>query len=216
MSDGADSQSKKPDGTAQSLEERRLEFEMRSRARELALRRRELVLRQAEFRRGKWSSPVVVSLLAAAVALVGNMVVAFLNDRASLESSLIVEAVKADTGNWDPSHACDRLTFLAGAHLLRHADEIIINCRVVSGAFGTAGQAANATARSTGKITSWDASIQQGLVEDKDGVHRISAANCSVELLQYLRGKVITPTAPVNVQFDLALGNEAVNVDLAK
>ncbi len=67
----------------------------------------------------------------------------------------------------------------------------------------------------TGSITLWDDATGQGLVtEDGDGVHVVSASDCSSRLVSSLRGRAIPPGNPVAVTFDLDLMNHAVNVDL--
>lgn len=69
----------------------------------------------------------------------------------------------------------------------------------------------------TGAITQWNDATGQGLVtEDGDGVHVVSASDCSSTLLNALRGKAIPPGDPVRVTFDLDVTNHAINVDLAE
>lgn len=68
-----------------------------------------------------------------------------------------------------------------------------------------------------GSITQWDDATGEGLItEDGDGVHVVSASDCSSRLVNALRGRAIPPGEPVAVTFDLDLTNHAINVDLAE
>lgn len=88
-----------------SLEERKLIDQQRTTERELALKEREAAIRETDSQRTRWLNPMVIGLLVAALGLFGNLVVAFVNDRASLRSSLIVEAMKAP----DLQGECEKL-----------------------------------------------------------------------------------------------------------
>ena len=69
----------------------------------------------------------------------------------------------------------------------------------------------------TGSITQWNDATGEGLItEDGDGVHVVSASDCSSRLVNALRGRAIPPGEPVAVTFDLDLTNHAINVDLAQ
>src|SRR4051794_25368189 len=91
---------------------------------ERAFRERELALRERDHARGRWTTPVVVAILAAAVAATGNAVVAYTNHRAETwleaqkaEQARILEVVK--TG--DPDKAAVNLQFLLRAGLIEDA-----------------------------------------------------------------------------------------------
>jgi hypothetical protein len=65
----------------------------------------------------------------------------------------------------------------------------------------------------TGAITAWNDAIGQGLVtEDGNGVHAVQAQNCSAGLLAKLAGRDIPPGSQ-RVTFDVAVDNQAINVD---
>lgn len=107
-----------------SLEERRLEWEMRSRSRELDLKER----------KASRVSPTLLGLLAATVGLLGNVVVAYYNNRASMDlerfksqSSLVLEAIK--TG--DPDAACRNLEFLADLNRIDNPGQIKEQCKKI-------------------------------------------------------------------------------------
>jgi hypothetical protein len=69
----------------------------------------------------------------------------------------------------------------------------------------------------TGSITQWNDAIGDGLItEDGDGVHVVSASDCSSPLANALRGRAIPPAESVAVTFDLDLTNNAINVDLTQ
>jgi hypothetical protein len=87
--------------------------ESRRKDRELDLREREVMLKEKEANASKWSNPLVIALFAATVGLVGNIVVARVNnqntqaiERLHAQSSLILEAIKTDKKS-----ACDNLIF---------------------------------------------------------------------------------------------------------
>jgi GH24 family phage-related lysozyme (muramidase) len=104
-------------------------FDCRLRERELAVKEREqstkegdLALKQAEQAGARWKNPLVVAILAAAVAGSGNALVAYLNGTAQVvletqksEQSRILEMIK--TGN--PDRAAENLKFLVETGLIR-------------------------------------------------------------------------------------------------
>lgn len=66
----------------------------------------------------------------------------------------------------------------------------------------------------SGSITHWDDAYGEGLIaEDGDGVHRVFRQDCSPALLEKLNGRNIPPGS-INVTFDVAPDNRAINVDL--
>lgn len=114
-----------------SLDERRFTQESEARNRELALREREVAAKEAEHRRPPWLNPTVIGLYAATLALIGNLIVALLNNRAAhdierdkAQSSLIIQAV--GTGN--AQAACQNLRFFIRLGLLDDPRGIISQC----------------------------------------------------------------------------------------
>jgi hypothetical protein len=94
------------------------------RERELQLREREVVAKEKEVSKSRWSHPLILALLAAAAGLIGNVVVAIVNndntqkiEHSHAQSSLILEAIK--TG--DNVAACKNLNFFAKLGLLDDA-----------------------------------------------------------------------------------------------
>ncbi len=95
-----------------SIEERKLAQEAEFKRLELILKEREIAAKEKELGRSRWFNPTSVSLAAAALALVGNLIVASINGRNSREieqrdaqSKLIVQAIS--TGN--AASACTNL-----------------------------------------------------------------------------------------------------------
>jgi hypothetical protein len=98
--------------------------------REVAAREREVTAKEAETRKSRWSSPLVIALLAGAIGLIGNWIVTYLNNRNTQQverirsqSNLILEAIR--TGS--PEKACTNLLFFIdlglvndGAQTIRH------------------------------------------------------------------------------------------------
>ena len=77
--------------------------------REVAAREREVTAKEAETKKSRWSSPLVIALLAGAIGLIGNSIVTYLNNRNTQQvgrirsqSNLILEAIR--TGS--PEKAC--------------------------------------------------------------------------------------------------------------
>jgi hypothetical protein len=88
--------------------------------REVVAREREVELKAQEINRSRWLNPVVLGLFAATAGLIGNIVVARVNnantqdvERLRLQSNLILEAIKTD-----PKSACTNLVFLVGLGLV--------------------------------------------------------------------------------------------------
>jgi hypothetical protein len=65
----------------------------------------------------------------------------------------------------------------------------------------------------SGLITVWNDATGDGLI---DGLHVVSAEDCSNQLVKELRGKAIPPDQEVPVTFDLNGTNDATSVDLAE
>jgi hypothetical protein len=111
-----------------SLEERKFREEVAGKRRELDLKEREVAVKEKELSRSQWFSPIVLGLFAAAVGLIGNIVVARVNNQNSQElerirsqSNLVLEAIK--TG--DPNEACKNLIFFVGLGLLDDPNQTI-------------------------------------------------------------------------------------------
>jgi hypothetical protein len=119
------------------LEERRFLEESAARTRELDLkerdasaREREVTAKETELGRSRWLNPLVIGLFAAAVGLIGNVIVALVNDRNTqkierirAQSSLVLDAIRTGTGNTDA--ACKNLLALVGLGLLDDASHTI-------------------------------------------------------------------------------------------
>ena len=118
-----------------SLEERKFRSdrlaritELRLKRREIAAKEREVTAKEIELNRSRWTNPMVIALLAAAAGLVGNIVVARVNnsnsqevERVRAQSNLVLEAIK--TGNTDT--ACKNLVFFAGLGLIDDSNKVI-------------------------------------------------------------------------------------------
>lgn len=104
-----------------SLEERRFQEEAAAKKQELGLRQREVTAKEEELRRSRWLNPMVIGLFAAAIGLIGSVIVARVNNQASQQleqfrsqSTLILQAIK--TGDQDG--ACRNLVFFVSLGLL--------------------------------------------------------------------------------------------------
>jgi hypothetical protein len=113
-----------------SLEERTFQEEIAAKKRELDLREREVRAKEEELRRSRWLNPLVIGLFAAALGLIGSVVVARVNNQASQQleqfrsqSNLILQAIK--TGDQDG--ACRNLLFFVDLGLLDNRDHTISN-----------------------------------------------------------------------------------------
>jgi hypothetical protein len=118
-----------PTGSIDSLEREKWAAERAFREREIAVDEREqvtkeaqLALAQKEQAASRWKSPLVVAILAAAVAALGNAIVAYTNDASQTrlesqksEQARILEMIK--TGS--PDKAAENLRFLLNAGLIR-------------------------------------------------------------------------------------------------
>jgi hypothetical protein len=105
--------------------------ELDLRERELVVRERETASREKTIGESKWSSPLILGLLAAALGLLGNSITTFLNNRATkdledrrAQSTLILEAIK--TGK--PAEACTNLVFFVKRGLIRDPQGSISSC----------------------------------------------------------------------------------------
>jgi GH24 family phage-related lysozyme (muramidase) len=121
-----------PPRAANPLELERWEADRAFREREVAVREREQATRDAELAlareahaAARWKSPVVVAILAAAVAAAGNALVAYTNNRSQTEleaqkseQARILEMIK--TGN--PDAAAENLRFLLSAGLISYQE----------------------------------------------------------------------------------------------
>ncbi|MGH9734319.1 MAG: hypothetical protein ACRD8A_07000 [Candidatus Acidiferrales bacterium] len=99
--------------------------ELNLREREVAAREREITAKEAEINKSPWLNPLVIGLFAAAIGLIGNCVVATLNNQNSLklerfraQSDLINDAVK--THSFQDS--CTALVFLVNLKLVDDTD----------------------------------------------------------------------------------------------
>jgi hypothetical protein len=97
------------------VEHERLAFDRERAEQELELKKRELQLRESELKRSRWSNPLVLVILTAALGIAGNGIVAWYNGRSSYEleerraeQSRVLEAIKTA----DPDKAATNLEFL--------------------------------------------------------------------------------------------------------
>lgn len=111
--------------------------ELDLRDRELAVREREIAAREKAAQESKWSNPLIIGLLAAALGLVGNALTTFFNNRATkqledrrAQSTLILEAIK--TGK--PAEACTNLVFFVKRGLIHDPQGSISSCTTDPGA----------------------------------------------------------------------------------
>jgi len=121
--------------TVTRFDERRFEQESAAKTRELDLREREIAAKEREVAakekeldQSRWLNPTVIGLFAAALGLIGSVVVARVNnqntqevERVRSQSTLVLEAIK--TGS--PDAACKNLLFFVGLGLLSDADQTI-------------------------------------------------------------------------------------------
>jgi poly(3-hydroxybutyrate) depolymerase len=110
----------------------KLAFEREKWAAEMALRKRELEIKEREQQRSRWSNPLVLAILAATVAALGNVAVSWLNgyqqlaaQQQSNQAQEALEAFKADAARLlemikthDPDKAAENLSFLLEAGLI--------------------------------------------------------------------------------------------------
>ncbi len=110
----------------EKLELRRLDLDEKKAEQEYQLRLREIGLKEAEDRRSRWSSPLVLSIIAAAIAAAGNGYISWLNganqlaiestrnasqraiEQEKAEAARILEATKSSS----PKDAASKLKFL--------------------------------------------------------------------------------------------------------
>ena len=109
----------------QDAADRKRELDIKDR--EAAIKEREVAAKEAEFKRSRWSNPTVLGVFAAALALIGNLIVAQCNNansqkvqRAQSEANITLEAIKTGTGNTDA--ACKNLVFLVSVGLVSDPD----------------------------------------------------------------------------------------------
>src|SRR5216684_8339583 len=114
-----------------SLDERKFAQDAEFKAQELALKARELSIKEAELPKALWLRPTVIALFAAALGLLGNLVVTFLNSQNSLvversraRAALIVQGVS--TG--DRQKACENLISFIKLSILDDPNGSIASC----------------------------------------------------------------------------------------
>lgn len=113
-------------------EREKWQAELELKREELALKRKEIDGREVESRRARWSSPLVLAILGAILAAIGNIVATFYSgveqrnietlkheaeqetEREKAESQLILEVIK--TAN--PDKAAENLAFLVSTRLI--------------------------------------------------------------------------------------------------
>jgi hypothetical protein len=112
------------------LDERKFAQDVAARTRELDIKEREVAAKERELEQSRWLNPTVLGLFAAAAGLIGNVVVARVNNSntqsvelARSQSNLVLEAIK--TGDSDA--ACKNLMFFVGLGLLDDSSKTIRN-----------------------------------------------------------------------------------------
>jgi hypothetical protein len=105
------------------------ELEVRLRTQEIKLKEAEVLAKERELTASKWLNPVVIGLFAAALGLVGNVVVTTINstntqelERFHTRSTIILEAIKT---NGDTNAACKNLVFLVSLGLVADTNHTI-------------------------------------------------------------------------------------------
>jgi hypothetical protein len=113
-----------------SLDERKLEYDVSAKQRELdlkeskiAAREREVASKEKELERSRWLNPTVIGILVAGIGLISSLAVARLNNKATqdvermrAQSTIILEAIRTGTGNTEAS--CTNLLFFADLELI--------------------------------------------------------------------------------------------------
>lgn len=120
----------------QKLDRDKFDADQRLKEQELRFKDRELSVRELESRRARWTNPLVLAVLGAALAALGNIAVSFYsgyqqrqieklkNDETQLleqgkaEAALVLEVVKTA----DPDKAATNLKFLADVKLLTKSE----------------------------------------------------------------------------------------------
>ncbi len=112
---------------AKTLEERKFEQETADKKRELDIKEREVTAKELEQKRLRWSSPIIITILAAVAGITGSLVT-MINNKANLElerqkeqSVIIIEAIKTDQ-----TQACQNLRFLVAAGVLEDKQQEIM------------------------------------------------------------------------------------------
>ena len=119
-----------------SPEQSAIEFEREKWRGEYELREREIKVKEREASRSRWSSPLVLAVLAAAIAALGNAAAIWLTGRSQhdlettkAEQTRVLEEGKAEAARilemiktGDPEKAADNLKFLVDAGLISDAD----------------------------------------------------------------------------------------------
>ena len=159
--------------------------------REVAAREREVAAKEGELKKSRWSNPVVIALLAGALGLAGNAIVAYLNnqntrqvERMRSQSDLILEAIR--TGS--PEKACTNLVTFIGLGLVDDAGKTIRqNCQTspATGPFLPVGNPILSSATGMGLGMGGGAlafsNVIQGIVLDADSHKPVDNALVSVE-----------------------------------
>lgn len=119
------SNSENSENKPKSLELELKEREVAAREREVAAKEREVAAKEKELQRSRWTSPLVIGLIAATLGLLGNLTVAIVNNKATRDverrkeqNNLVVELIR--TG--DPGKAAKNLLFFLDHGLLDDPD----------------------------------------------------------------------------------------------
>jgi hypothetical protein len=114
----------------QAALDRKRELDIKER--EVAAKEREVLAKEEELKRSRWLNPTVIGLFAAALGLIGSVIVARVNNsntqevqRLQSEANITLEAIKTGTGNTDA--ACKNLIFFVELGLVRDPEGKIGN-----------------------------------------------------------------------------------------
>jgi hypothetical protein len=106
------------------LDERKFAQETADKQRELDIREREVAVKERDQKTTRWSSPILIGVLAAIAGVTGS-VVTFLNNNHNLalekqraQSTMLIDAIK--TG--DAEQACTNLLFLISSGFIEDKD----------------------------------------------------------------------------------------------
>jgi hypothetical protein len=126
-----------PTASDPDLEREKWRAELRLRERELSLREEELCFKNREVQRSRWANPLVLAVLAAALAAAGNAAVAYINGAAQRELEVArtktqetIEETKAEAARilevikTEPKVALQNLAFLCDVGLIKNPERV--------------------------------------------------------------------------------------------
>ena len=196
------------------------EFELRQtelvlREREVIAREREVTTKEMEPRPSPWTNPLIISLLVATLALVGNILTNILNNRASAEaehfraqSNLVLSVIKT---NGNEEDACKNLNFFVNVGWLDDPKSAIQSVCGTKGGVPTLPASSGASGSDTTWISS-PPSIIKIKVVDADSHQPIEKAKVELEPQLIIGGA--TPHSVVTDADGIATMNLAFPSDM--